>query len=170
MKAPIFSVLLQEFRHLWTVFLNSHQVCHHRGLSYEEGKSYCPQCGCGVIFRWVVLRCQGCHIRRSSQYCLNSLVPSQPCCHQCGERAFRHEYIEQPEFYLLDKAMLIVQNEEEYWQSNPDVFKKTPQPKVWFEKTSPSVSKIKFQHPSKPKSSEKNGKPHYPQLIAAIAV
>lgn len=88
-------------------------ACRHPHLPLAEGKAYCAHCGQGVIARWTVLRCQGCHTRRPAQYWLNTLTPKERYCHQCGETAYQLTRLEQPAFYQLEHALLILATESD---------------------------------------------------------
>lgn len=98
-------------------------VCNHSRTPATEGKCYCPDCGAGVIFHWVVLRCTSCNVRRESMYLLREVVPADRCCTSCGEDAYRMDSLDSPAFYQLRKARLIAQTEEAYMQTRFDWLK-----------------------------------------------
>lgn len=87
--------------------------CHHARTPVNEGKCFCPDCGSGLIYRWVVLRCQECHARRESRYRLRQVMPSQRCCAFCGAASVFPEYLENPSYFQLSQARLVVFFEEE---------------------------------------------------------
>ena len=91
-------------------------TCNHGQTAPREGKCYCPDCGRGLIFQWVVLRCQDCNQRVESQTSLRQLIPAQRCCNQCGERSFYYHYLEAPSYFQLQKARLMLREEEDYLQ------------------------------------------------------
>lgn len=93
----------------WTVvfsILQSLFTCSHARALGVEGKTYCPDCGKGVIFRWVVHRCVGCHQRRPTRYLFRNVVPLHQCCTFCGEEASERVYLSEPEFFQLRHALL----------------------------------------------------------------
>lgn len=94
--------------------------CNHSRTRPSEGKCYCPDCGSGVIFEWVVLRCSGCNVRRDSRYFLRRLVPVDRCCTRCGESAYRADTLEAPSYFQLQKACLVIRSEEEYMRDRFD--------------------------------------------------
>jgi hypothetical protein len=90
--------------------------CRHWRTPVNEGKCYCPDCGQGVIFQWVVVRCTTCRVRVDSRMLLRQVLPVRRCCPACGERAFRFEYLESPSYFQLHKAQLVVREEQDYLQ------------------------------------------------------
>ncbi len=82
--------------------------CHHHAQP-TEGKTYCPDCGCGLIFKWVVIRCQSCGQRRAGQYRFRTVIPADTCCTFCGDNQWIHQELINPEFYQLHYAMLSMQ-------------------------------------------------------------
>lgn len=92
-------------------------TCNHGRTAPKEGKCYCPDCGRGVIFQWVVMRCEECNIRTDSHTALRQLVPDQRCCSNCGERAFCYQYLEAPSYFQLHKARLMIREEADYLQN-----------------------------------------------------
>jgi hypothetical protein len=90
--------------------------CGHWRTPVNEGKCYCPDCGHGVIFQWVVVRCGTCRVRVDSRMWLRQVLPMQRCCPACGERAFQFDYLESPSYFQLHKAQLIVRDEQDYLQ------------------------------------------------------
>lgn len=92
--------------------LHSLFACNHAGTRVSEGKCYCPQCGSGLIYRWVVLRCRECNTRRESRYRFRRIVPAQRCCSLCGDTSVCLEYLENPDYYQLCRARLMVIAEE----------------------------------------------------------
>lgn len=91
-------------------------TCNHGRTAPKEGKCYCPDCGRGVIFQWVVMRCEECNVRMDSHTALRQLVPDQRCCPNCGERAFCYHYLEAPSYFQLQKARLMIREEADYLQ------------------------------------------------------
>jgi hypothetical protein len=86
--------------------------CLHARTSVNEGKCYCPDCGDGLIYRWVVLRCIECNTRRDSRYRLRDVIPSQRCCAFCGAQSVLREYLENPSYFQLHQARLVIFLEE----------------------------------------------------------
>ena len=82
--------------------------CTHPRISVSEGKCYCPDCGQGLIYQWVLLRCGQCHGRRDSRYLLRQILPRYRYCLQCGEAAWQLNYLESPAYFQLHKARLII--------------------------------------------------------------
>jgi hypothetical protein len=93
--------------------LNALFTCSHGRARVVEGKTFCPDCGQGVIFKWVVLRCKGCNHRRPTRYLFRQVVPLEPCCTYCGEQEIRHEYLSEPEYFQLRYALLSFQAESQ---------------------------------------------------------
>lgn len=89
-------------------------TCNHLRTPVSEGKCYCPDCGQGLIYRWIILRCTECNLRRDSRYFLRQAVPAERCCLHCGSTAIRWDYLETPSYYQIHKARLIVQEAQEY--------------------------------------------------------
>ncbi len=107
-------------------------TCNHARVTLAEGKSICPDCGHGVIVRWAVLRCRECNIRREGRYLFRSLMPLDNYCTRCGEHETVTEYLENPEYFvLMNKAILMVQSEEDYLQSMKGTL--LERTRVWFE-------------------------------------
>ncbi len=93
------------------IYFQSALSCNHTRTPVNEGKCFCPDCGRGILYQWVVLRCQDCESRRESRYQFRRLSPAERCCAQCGSPEWRREPLETPEFYQLHKAQLTVQEE-----------------------------------------------------------
>ena len=91
-------------------------TCNHTHTFPREGKCYCPDCGRGVIFQWVVMRCEACNYRAESHITLRQLTPSQRCCNNCGQQSFFYDYLESPSYFQLNKARLVIREEDEYLQ------------------------------------------------------
>lgn len=89
-------------------------TCNHGRTPIHEGKCFCPDCGHGLIFQWVVLRCGQCNSRRNSRYFLRQIVPVEHSCPKCGEESVRWDYLDSPTYFQLHKACLVIQEEEEY--------------------------------------------------------
>jgi hypothetical protein len=86
--------------------------CNHARTEVHEGKCYCPDCGAGLIYRWVVLRCGECRTRRESRYRFRQVIPSQRCCTFCGSVTVLEEFLEDPAYFQLREARLMVFVEE----------------------------------------------------------
>lgn len=84
--------------------------CHHFQTPIREGKCYCPNCGEGLIYQWMVLRCNHCQARRPSRKILGQLVPQHRHCSQCGTQETTSITLSSPAYYQLDYAHLIRQN------------------------------------------------------------
>lgn len=87
--------------------------CHHPAAHLAEGKTYCPDCGEGIVYRWVILRCAGCQHRRPGKYWFGEVIPAQSCCIFCGEKKISMEYLNEPEFFQLRYAMLSFKSDKE---------------------------------------------------------
>lgn len=93
--------------------LRSAFSCSHTATPVHEGKCYCPDCGKGVIFRWVMTRCGGCHTRRETRYVFRHVFPVASFCPQCGESDVYSEYLEAPKYYQVTQAKLVVMEAED---------------------------------------------------------
>jgi hypothetical protein len=109
---------------LWMMVLNTGAwllkcvfSCNHARTTVNEGKCYCPDCGRGLIYQWVVLRCRDCRVRRDSHYRLRRVMPVQRCCPQCGDPAWWTDYLDSPSYFHLYKARLMVREEQDYLQT-----------------------------------------------------
>lgn len=71
-----------------------------------EGKTYCPDCGAGVIHRWVILTCHECGRKRPATYYGGAVMPTHRCCHHCGTQAVERQYLEEVAYYQLPWALL----------------------------------------------------------------
>lgn len=88
--------------------------CNHLRTPVSEGKCYCPDCGRGILYQWVVIRCNACQSRRDSKTVFRKIIPKERHCLFCGESAFHCEYLESPAFFQLAKAWLVVQETSDY--------------------------------------------------------
>lgn len=86
-------------------------TCQHRNIPVHEGKCYCPDCGKGVVFEWVVIKCSGCHKKRPSQSLMNRMYPSQRCCLLCGDTETYTEALDNPWYFQLNQAQLLFKDE-----------------------------------------------------------
>lgn len=91
--------------------------CNHLRTTVNEGKCYCPDCGRGLIYNWVVLRCGGCQARLDSRTVLKQVLPLHRCCPQCGDSETQINRLESPSYFHLHKAQLMVHEEADYIQS-----------------------------------------------------
>lgn len=91
-------------------------TCNHGRTAPKEGKCFCPDCGQGVIFQWVVMRCESCNHRADSRLLLRQLTPSQRCCANCGQASFYYDYLDDPSYFQLHRARLVVREEADYLQ------------------------------------------------------
>lgn len=89
-------------------------ACKHANTAVTEGKSFCPDCGCGVVFQWVNLRCSGCGVRRDTAYCWGRILPTQAVCVRCGEGDVWPEYLENARPYQIHRARLVMHVDTEY--------------------------------------------------------
>ena len=87
-------------------------TCNHANTLVHEGKCYCPDCGNGLIYQWVILRCCECQTRRESRYQFRQVVPVQRCCLSCGAQNVRAEYLQNPSYFQLKQARLAIIVEE----------------------------------------------------------
>ncbi len=85
--------------------------CRHPRMPIAEGQCYCPDCGEGVVFQWVSLRCAGCLHRRATQYSLRRVFPKEAQCPACGTREVVQEMLESPHYYQALKAQLVAKRE-----------------------------------------------------------
>jgi hypothetical protein len=115
-------------------------TCNHLRTPVREGKCFCPDCGRGVVFQWIVLRCRECRTRRESRYFLRQVVPSHACCMQCGTENFRYEYLDMnrdESYFQLDKARILIQEADDYvarrfsWSTTATAFNDTLQQTLW---------------------------------------
>ncbi len=98
-------LLLSAFGWMWAQIFS----CTHAQTQLSEGKCYCPDCGCGLIIRWVVLRCSECQVRRESRYWLRQIIPAQRCCMACGTERYNAEYLDNPSYFQLYTARLLME-------------------------------------------------------------
>lgn len=105
----------------WTVHGSFKSIffCNHARTPVNEGKCYCPDCGRGLIYQWVVIRCLQCQKRIESQTVLRQVLPACRCCPHCGESSFQAEYLESPSYFQLHKASLQVWEEHDYLGAEP---------------------------------------------------
>jgi hypothetical protein len=87
-------------------------ACRHGRISVNEGKCYCPDCGQGLIYQWVLLRCRRCRGRRESRTFLGRVLPSYRYCLQCGEPSWQADYLESPAYFQLHKARLVIRDRD----------------------------------------------------------
>jgi hypothetical protein len=97
--------VLSAFLWMWMQVFS----CTHAHTRLNEGKCYCPDCGCGLIIRWVVLRCGECEIRRESRYWLRQIIPAQRCCVACGTERYNTETLDSPSYFQLHTARLLME-------------------------------------------------------------
>lgn len=90
--------------------------CNHLRTPVNEGKCYCPDCGRGLVYHWVVARCNACRVRLESRTVLRQVVPVQRCCPNCGGQSFRFDTLSAPSYFQLQKAQLMVREEQDYLQ------------------------------------------------------
>src|SRR5688572_13412662 len=90
--------------------------CHHPNIRLCEGKCYCPDCGQGLVFDWVVWRCDGCQCRREMVRGSWKIHVLQRFCPYCGSPDLTRQIIESPAFYQLHYAYL------QRRQNNPSYF------------------------------------------------
>jgi hypothetical protein len=80
--------------------------CNHSRANALEGKTFCPDCGAGIVYRWVVLQCVLCQQRRAAHYQGRNIKPCQECCIQCGHSQTQALYLDNPQVYQLQHALL----------------------------------------------------------------
>jgi hypothetical protein len=125
-------------------------LCHHLRTTVNEGKCYCPDCGRGLVYHWVVLRCVGCQARLESRASLGQVTPLRRCCPHCGENQTRMDRLELPAYFHLHKAQLMVQEEADYIQfrfggslrTMGDIFRQTVYSTLGLLDASPPVKKL----------------------------
>ena len=86
--------------------------CRHWRTRIHEGKCYCPDCGRGLIFQWVVLRCNQCQGRVDSRLWFGRISPVQRCCLRCGHSEVQTDWLNAPAYFQLHKAQLVLIEEE----------------------------------------------------------
>lgn len=59
-------------------------ACNHRNAPMHEGKVHCPDCGEGLVRRWMLVRCRQCDRRRVAGYQGRRIVPVEAQCPHCG--------------------------------------------------------------------------------------
>ncbi|MEB3286150.1 MAG: hypothetical protein VKJ04_01465 [Vampirovibrionales bacterium] len=99
-----------QSRYGWLPFavLRSAFCCSHRHTPVHEGKCYCPDCGEGIVYRWLTMRCSQCLLKRDIRYRFGHWLPAQPHCVACGETAILEQFLESPKYHQLHKASLII--------------------------------------------------------------
>ncbi len=95
---PLWQTLKQVLQCLFT--------CPHSHVQVTEGKTYCPDCGQGVLFRWAVLKCGDCHQRRGAHYRFRQIMPDTRCCTGCGSARLEKQILIDPEFFQVRHALL----------------------------------------------------------------
>ncbi len=95
-------------------------TCSHARANAVEGKTFCPDCGQGVVFRWVVLKCVGCGQRRSACYRFRQVAPVDLCCRFCGDPSWEARVLVDPEYYQLRYALLQYEPDPEEAAGRPD--------------------------------------------------
>jgi uncharacterized protein (DUF983 family) len=113
--------LLQVFPRLLAALGNCLFSCQHGRVSVNEGKCYCPDCGQGLIYQWVLLRCRRCRGRRDSRIFLGGVLPSHRYCLQCGEPSWQADYLEAPAYFQLHKARLVIRDRDPAPPSRPKI-------------------------------------------------
>ena len=115
-SGELFSLLMEALQHLAGLAqgLFGTMGCSHTRTAVAEGKCYCPDCGRGIVYQWVNLRCGGCRIRRESAYRLGRIIPADPFCRQCGESAVYAEYLENARPHQLHRAKLVMLVDSDY--------------------------------------------------------
>jgi len=87
--------------------------CTHTRLPLSEGKLVCPDCGDGFVGRWVRLRCSQCQRIVASRYALGkafqTVLSLNACCHHCGHRGAQTEWIESPDVFQMQEALLVLE-------------------------------------------------------------
>lgn len=104
----------------WIEAFNLHLrllTCAHAPLSPDEGKYYCPDCGRGLIYQWIVLRCATCNTRLESRMGFHTLKPAKRFCPRCGNTGFQPQILEAPGYFQLEKAWLMQWDEANYLKS-----------------------------------------------------
>ncbi len=121
----LLAILFESYRLFYAVF-----SCNHANAPFTEGKSICPDCGRTVILQWAVLRCEFCQTKRASRFIFRTVFPLENYCTACGQNETRLDYLENPAYYHLHKAILVVQDEHAYLNRHQAF---TGKPKVWFD-------------------------------------
>ncbi len=105
----LMTLFAEGYRLIYTLF-----TCNHAHAPFTEGKSICPDCGRVVILQWAVLRCDQCKTKRNSRFIFRTVLPVENYCTLCGQHETTLEYMENPSYYKLHKAVLVVQDEQTY--------------------------------------------------------
>lgn len=85
--------------------------CRHVRAHWVQGKTYCPDCGNGLVFQWVLLRCLGCRQPRPSVLQHGKVVPKTRCCIDCGEAKTSRELLPEPQYFQLPFVSLVLAEE-----------------------------------------------------------
>ena len=80
--------------------------CRHTRTVMVEGKTYCPDCGEGVVFAWVILRCSHCRRIRPARYSHESVATEDRCCRHCGTHHVEKVRLEAPDYFQAQFALL----------------------------------------------------------------
>lgn len=80
--------------------------CFHYAAQPVVGKTYCPDCGQGIVYEWWLLRCSGCSHYRKARWVLGKLYLLQRFCVDCGHQGYLLERYTEPPIYHLDFVLL----------------------------------------------------------------
>ena len=80
--------------------------CQHKRAQAVVGKTYCPDCGQGVVYEWWLLRCTGCQRYRKASWVVGMPWLEQYFCIECGHHACRIERYTEPPLYHLDHVLI----------------------------------------------------------------
>ena len=96
--------------------------CRHVRAHWVQGKTFCPDCGNGLVFQWVLLRCVGCRQPRPSLLTHGEVVPKARCCIDCGEAKTTRELLAEPQYFQLPFVSLVLTEEKKSCDSDLENF------------------------------------------------
>jgi len=101
--------------------------CKHTNAPMVEGKTWCPDCGEGLLFEWVLFRCTCCDQKRPGRYQFGKPVPQTRHCQGCGSAEYQTLVLENPEYFQLRHALLRKTPENQVSLSLPKIHVVIPQ-------------------------------------------
>lgn len=110
------TTLVSQYLH-WVTAILVH--CQHKNLRPSEGKCFCKDCGKGLVFSWVILRCDHCQSRLPLKLQFKQLCPKDNFCMHCGHQEASIIALESAKFYQLDQAILVCLEELYCFNTHP---------------------------------------------------
>lgn len=95
--------------------------CQHHHAPMVEGKTWCPDCGEGLLFEWVVFKCACCDQKRPGQYFFGQPKPQTRHCQGCGSTEYHTLVMDNPEYFQLRFALLRKTPENQITLSLPKI-------------------------------------------------